>query len=110
MPITVVPSEQALQSVPANASVLTVKSARPVPPPALRLVSTRDMPRESWLDVRRRGIGSSDAAAAVGLSPYQSQLELWMHKTGKADLLPPIDPNDEMTLTVIGGLRFTELI
>ena len=37
--------------------------------PALRLVSTKNMPRETWLDVRRQGIGSSDAAAAVGLNP-----------------------------------------
>ncbi|WP_393939540.1 YqaJ viral recombinase family protein [Comamonas sp. J-3] len=104
MPINVVPSQQAPQPVPANPSVSPIRSARPVPRPALRLVSTRDMPRESWLDVRRRGIGSSDAAAAVGLSPYQSQLELWMHKTGKADLLPPIDPNDETSPLYWGTL------
>ncbi|QIL80835.1 YqaJ viral recombinase family protein [Diaphorobacter sp. HDW4A] len=72
--------------------------------PALRLVSTRDMPRETWLDVRRQGIGSSDAAAAVGLNPYQSPLELWMHKTGKADLLPVIDPHDETSPMYWGTL------
>ena len=65
------------------------------PRPALRLVSTKGLARETWLDVRRQGIGSSDAAAAVGLNPYQSQLELWMHKTGKGNLLPAVDPNDE---------------
>ncbi len=26
----------------------------------LRLVSTKDLNREDWLDVRKRGIGSSD--------------------------------------------------
>lgn len=72
--------------------------------PALRLVSTRDMPRETWLDVRRQGIGSSDAAAAVGLNPYQSQLELWMHKTGKGHLLPATDPNDETSPMYWGTL------
>ena len=60
------------------------------PRPALRLVSTKGLARETWLDVRRQGIGSSDAAAAVGLNPYQSQLELWMHKTGKGNLLPAV--------------------
>ncbi|PRH13334.1 hypothetical protein C6V08_01795 [Burkholderia gladioli] len=30
---------------------------------------------------RKNGIGSSDAAAAVGLSPYQSPFELWLIKT-----------------------------
>ena len=62
---------------------------------ALRLVSTKNLERDDWLEVRRTGIGSSDAAAAIGLNPYQSQLELWMQKTGKGDLLPAIDPNDD---------------
>jgi putative phage-type endonuclease len=35
------------------------------------------------LEVRQGGIGSSDAAAAVGLNPYKSQLELWLEKTGR---------------------------
>ena len=65
------------------------------PRPALRLVKTNELDRDAWLDVRRRGIGSSDAAAAVGLNPYQSALELWMQKTGRAHLLPVDDPNDE---------------
>ena len=51
---------------------------------ALRLVETKALNRSEWLEVRMRGIGSSDAAAAVGLSPYKSQLELWMEKTGRA--------------------------
>ncbi len=62
---------------------------------ALRLVSTKELSRDAWLDVRKQGIGSSDAAAAVGLNPYQSQLELWMIKTGRDGNLPKIDPNDE---------------
>jgi len=51
---------------------------------ALRLVDTRALDRGQWLEVRKGGIGSSDAAAAVGLSPYKSQLELWLEKTGRA--------------------------
>ncbi len=50
---------------------------------AVRLVSTKDMSREEWLAVRNQGIGSSDSAAVVGLSPYKSPLELWMEKTGR---------------------------
>lgn len=64
------------------------------PRPALRLVDTRKIEREDWLTVRKTGIGGSDAAAAVGLSPYKSQLELWLEKTGRdADLDKP-DPDD----------------
>jgi putative phage-type endonuclease len=63
--------------------------------PALRLVGTKQLPREDWLAVRKGGIGSSDAAAAVGLNPYKSQLELWLEKTGRDASLPKIDPQDE---------------
>jgi putative phage-type endonuclease len=48
---------------------------------AIRLASTVDLPREEWLRIRGLGIGSSDAAAAVGLSPYKSSLSLWLEKT-----------------------------
>jgi putative phage-type endonuclease len=63
--------------------------------PALRLVKTKELPRDDWLAVRKQGIGSSDAAAAVGLNPYKSQLELWLEKTGRDHLLPKADPHDE---------------
>lgn len=58
---------------------------------ALRLVDTRNLGRDEWLQVRKRGIGSSDAAAAVGMCPYKSMLELWMDKTGRtpAEAAPP---------------------
>ena len=74
------------------------------PRPALRLVETKALPRETWLEVRRSGIGSSDAAAAVGLNPYKSQLELWMEKTGRGAMLPLSDPNDEASPTYWGNL------
>lgn len=65
------------------------------PKSALRLVKTNDLPRDEWLAVRKHGIGSSDAAAAVGLNPYQSQLELWLIKTNRDQGLPKVDPHDE---------------
>ncbi len=77
-----------------------VRSAKP----ALRLVKTTGMEREDWLQVRRSGIGSSDAAAAVGLNPYKSQLELWMEKTGRGGALPQVDPNDETSPMYWGTL------
>jgi putative phage-type endonuclease len=63
--------------------------------PALRLVSTKQLPREEWLQIRKQGIGSSDAAAAIGLNPYKSQLELWLEKTGRDAGLLKADPHDE---------------
>lgn len=50
---------------------------------AKRLASTVNLSREQWLQLRQLGIGSSDAAAAVGLSPYKSALSLWLEKTGR---------------------------
>lgn len=43
--------------------------------PALRLVSTKDLSRDEWLKVRKQGIGSSDAAAAIGMNPS------WLNNT-----------------------------
>ena len=61
---------------------------------ALRLVETRSLARDEWLEVRKKGIGSSDAAAAIGLSPYKSQLELWMEKTGRSPGFQPSGQDD----------------
>lgn len=72
--------------------------------PALRLVETKDLSRDDWLEVRKSGIGSSDAAAAVGLSPYQSQLELWLTKTGRDANLPRPDPDDTTEPVYFGTL------
>jgi len=72
--------------------------------PALRLVSTKNLEREEWLNIRKQGIGSSDAAAAVGLNPYKSQLELWMEKTGRDTELPQLDPNDDTSPAFWGTL------
>lgn len=68
-----------------------------VPYRALRLANTKDMARDEWLNVRKQGIGGSDAAAAIGLNPYKSQLELWMEKTGRDKDIPQPDPNDDST-------------
>ena len=60
---------------------------------AKRLINTKDLSREDWLQVRKQGIGSSDAAAACGIHPYLSMLELWMIKTGR--MTSDIDENIE---------------
>lgn len=72
--------------------------------PALKLVKTNEISRDDWLTVRKGGIGSSDAGAAVGLNPYKSPLELWMEKTGRDAGLPKTDPNDESSPMYWGTL------
>lgn len=41
-----------------------------------------DASRPGWLEERKQGIGGSDAAAALGLSPWKSPLALYLEKTG----------------------------
>ena len=36
------------------------------------LVGTEGLPREQWLEYRRKGIGGSDAAAVLGISPFRT--------------------------------------
>ena len=50
---------------------------------AIRVASTMNMTRDEWLAIRTKGIGSSDAAAAIGLSSYKCALSLWLEKTGR---------------------------
>ena len=46
------------------------------------LVDTADLSREDWLNYRRLGIGGSDAAAIMGLSPYATIRDLYFDKIG----------------------------
>ena len=45
-----------------------------------------------WLAFRRTGIGGSDAAAILGLSPFKSNIEVWEEKVG---LREPEDISDK---------------
>ena len=67
----------------ANIDSETVKPSTNQSTTAKRLVNTKTLSHEDWLEVRKQGIGSSDAAAACGIHPYLSMLELWMIKTGR---------------------------
>lgn len=49
-----------------------------------REVLPHDCPRDLWLERRRKGIGASEIAAVMGLSPYETPLSVWLVKTGRA--------------------------
>jgi putative phage-type endonuclease len=59
--------------------------------------------RDSWLAERRTGIGASEAAAAMGLSPYESPLGLYLRKTGAV-------PDAEETEAMRWGTRLEPLL
>jgi putative phage-type endonuclease len=47
---------------------------------------TDALPRVEWLEMRRQGLGGSDVAAAMGLSPYATPVSLWLDKVeGRED-------------------------
>jgi putative phage-type endonuclease len=43
------------------------------------------MDNNQWLASRRTGIGGSDIAAILGLSPWKTALDVWLDKTGHAE-------------------------
>ena len=46
----------------------------------LVLVDTENLPEDEWLEWRRRGIGGSDAAAILGVSPFATARDLYYDK------------------------------
>ena len=57
-------------------------------------IPTGKLTREEWLQLRRKGIGGSDASVIMGKNPYRSILQLWEEKNGK---LPVTDDGNEYT-------------
>ncbi|MGW7247749.1 YqaJ viral recombinase family nuclease [Streptomyces decoyicus] len=48
---------------------------------------------EEWHAARRNGIGGSEIAAVLGISPYESRFSLWHRKQG---LIAPVAESEEM--------------
>ena len=55
----------------------------------MKLVSYEN--RAEWLDGRKKGMGGSDVAAALGLSPWRTPVELWQDKRGESEPQPTSD-------------------
>ena len=49
-------------------------------------IPTKDLTRLEWLELRREGIGGSDASVVMGENPYRSILQLWEEKTGRKEI------------------------
>lgn len=76
---------------------------------ALKRISTVNMSREEWLELRRKTIGGSDAGAICGLNPYASPYSVY---ADKLKLIPPKEDNEAMRqgrdLEEYVAERFTE--
>lgn len=97
-----------------NLSNVSAASAQPKPfslPKffsAKRFVDTKKLSQAEWLEVRSKGIGSSDCAAACGLNPYMSMLELWMIKTRR--IQQSIEDESEDHAPLYWGKRLEPLV
>lgn len=61
----------------------------------IKVARVPDISHEQWLELRRTGIGGSDAATIVGLNPYSSRYALYLDKIGE---LPPKEDNEAMRI------------
>lgn len=55
--------------------------------------NVQSMSRAEWLDIRRKGIGGSDAAAICGVNPWRGPLSVYLSKIGEA---PDAGANEAM--------------
>lgn len=55
----------------------------------IALVDTSTLTEEEWLAWRKKGIGGSDVAAALHLSPYKTARDLYFDKIG---VEPTVEP------------------
>ena len=69
----------------------------------LERIPTAGMKHEDWLELRRKSIGGSDAAAIVGLNPWASPYSVWAEKTGRL-------PEKEETEAMRQGKDFEDYV
>ena len=49
----------------------------------IKIARVPDLSHEEWLELRRTGIGGSDAPTIVGVNPYNSRYALYLDKIGE---------------------------
>lgn len=60
-----------------------MSGGRVILPRQVSWLTTAATPRDQWLQVRRQGIGGSDAAAILGRSGLRTAADVWLEKTGR---------------------------
>lgn len=67
------------------------------------LAKTADIGRAEWLELRKRGIGGSDAAAVAGVSRWKSAVGVWLEKTGQV-------PDEEPGEAAYWGIKLEDVV
>lgn len=71
------------------------------------VVEISGLSREEWLDYRKKGIGGSDAAAIMGVSPFATKRDLFYDKTG---IRPAFQENEDNWVAKEVGHRLEDLV
>ena len=69
------------------------------------LTPTSDLTREQWLEFRRKGIGGSDAASVLGISPFRTGVDLYYDKIGL-----PVEDGEENWVAMEVGTQLEDLV
>lgn len=69
------------------------------------LTPTADLSREEWLAFRRQGIGGSDAAAVLGISPFRTGVDLYYDKLGQ-----PVEDDEQNWVAKEVGTLLEDLV
>ncbi len=72
----------------------------------LVVVETADLPRDDWLNYRRLGIGGSDVAAILGVSPFRTARDIYYDKLG----VVAIDPDESNWVSLEMGHLLEDLV
>lgn len=62
-----------------------------------KVVDISNLSREDWLEYRKKGIGGSDVAAIMGISPFATIRDLFYNKTGVCDRTSEYDREKSKT-------------
>ena len=72
----------------------------------LVLVETENLPEEEWLSYRRRGIGGSDVASILGISPFRTARDLYYDKRN----IVSVNDNEENWVAMSMGHLLEDLV
>lgn len=64
----------------------------------IALVDTSTLTEQEWLAWRKKGIGGSDVAAALHMSPYKTARDLYFDKIGVESTIP--QPDRSITFSI----------
>ncbi len=72
-----------------------------------QVIDISNLTREDWLSYRRLGIGGSDVAAIMGISPFATNRDVYYNKIG---VMPAIEEEEANWVAKEVGHRLEDLV